>query len=113
MKLVKFIPECFNGEGKLFEGELVLVKPSIDDLFEGSSVAKSAAGDDVKATKDFVLWSKKFYNSVKVKNLADDSEYNSFDDLMSDAESLPILQEVAIALVSGLNKKKMILGTVI
>lgn len=103
---VEYKPECFS-EG-VFSGTLVLHKPSVADLFEGSEIAKKGeqAETQLEATKSLLDWSKKFYAEVDIKNI-DGSCYKSFDDLMSDSECLAILQEVAVALVVGLNKKKL------
>lgn len=106
MKEVRYIPECF--EQGVFSGHLVLLKPSVHDLFEGSSIVKKAASDEIEATKELLSWSKNFYKEVDVKSI-DGSHYETFDSLMSDAECLAILQEVAMTLVGGINKKKLMM----
>lgn len=101
---IEYKPECFS-EG-VFSGSLFLKKPSVDDLFVGSEIAKKAGEDQIAATKELLEWSKKFYIEVNIKNI-DGSLYESFEHLMADAECLVILQEVALALVTGINKKKL------
>lgn len=101
---IEYKPECFS-EG-VFSGTLVLKKPSVDDLFTGSAIAKKAGEDQIASTKELLDWSKKFYAEVDVKSV-DGSVYKSFDELMGDAECLAILQDVALALVTGINKKKL------
>lgn len=103
-KEIKFIPECMSGE--VFSGHLVLIKPSVNDLFDGSAIAKKAESDEIGSTKDLLAWSKKFYKEISVECI-DGSKYSTFDELMEDAECLVILQEVAVSLVTGLNKKKL------
>lgn len=103
LKTVKYEP-CEKDD--VLSGHVVLKKPSIDDLFEGSEIAKQSKDDQGKATKDLLNWSKKFYIKVDIKNV-DGSEYKSFDDLTGDAECLPVLNEVAVALVQGINRKKL------
>jgi hypothetical protein len=105
MKEVQYEPECFN-EG-VFSGSLVLRKPSINDLFEGSAITQKAKDNEIAATKELLLWSKAFYLKVDIKNCVDGSAFLSFDEMMEDSECLPILQEVAVALVTGISKKKL------
>jgi hypothetical protein len=103
-KEIKFVPECVK-DG-VFTGHLVLIKPSVNDLFDGSAIAKKSESDELGSTKDLLSWSKKFYKEVAIESV-DGSKYQSFDELMEDAECLAVLQEVAVALVTGLNKKKL------
>lgn len=103
-KEIKFEPECVK-DG-VFKGHLILIKPSVNDLFDGSSIAKKAEADELGSTKELLNWSKKFYKEVSIESV-DGSKYQSFEELMEDAECLAVLQEVAVALVTGLNKKKL------
>jgi hypothetical protein len=106
-KQVHFIPESCRGKDADFEGHLVLRKPTVADLFEGTAIAKRCEGEnELEATTELLKWSSKFYMEVAIKNLGDDSLYKSFDDLMQDAETFIVLQEVALALVTGVSKKK-------
>lgn len=105
-KEIKFEPECIK-DG-VFKGHLILLKPSVNDLFDGSAIAKKGETDEVGSTRDLLAWSKKFYKSVSIESI-DGSKYTSFDELMDDAECLAVLQEVAVALVSGVNKKKLMI----
>lgn len=102
-KTVKYEPECCNDD--VLSGFVILKKPSINDLFEGSEIAKSGETNQIKSTKDLLDWSKKFYAEVKIEN-SDGNKYSSFDELLEDAETFPILNEVAMALVQGVNRKK-------
>ena len=103
MKTIKFVPGSFAEEG-VFSGYLILAKPSIDDVFEGTALAKSFE-DDLQRVKAVIEWSKKFYVEVHVK-CVDESEYKTFDDLRADGECLGLMSEVAHALMAGLNAKK-------
>lgn len=87
-------------------GAVYLKKPSIQQLFEGSEIAKKQEENQFEAVKSLIAWSKQFYTKIELKNL-DGSIYTSFDDLMSDSECLEVLNDIASALVIGINKKKL------
>lgn len=107
-KLVKFEPESTKPE-ELRDGTLsgfvMLKKPSVAELFEGTRIAKGAEGQEIEMAQAIMTWAGKFVAEVKVKN-QDGTRYESYDDLMSDGECLEFLQEIAAALLQGVSKKK-------
>ncbi|MBK7380554.1 MAG: hypothetical protein IPJ03_16485 [Ignavibacteriales bacterium] len=87
-------------------GAVFLKKPSIQQLFEGSEIAKKQEENQLQAVKSLIEWSKQFYIKLELKNI-DGSVYSNFEDLMEDSECLEVLNDVASALVIGVNKKKL------
>lgn len=104
LKTVKYEPSCC--EKGVLSGHVVLKKPSVDDLLKGSAIAKQGKDDELGSTSALIEWSKKFYSEIKLKNI-DGSKYETFEDLLSDGECLAVLSDVAVALVVGINTKKL------
>jgi hypothetical protein len=104
-KTIKYEPLCCVDD--VISGHATLRKPSIQDLFEAAKISRGIKDGEQDAEMKIIEWSKKFYIEVKFKNI-DGSKYESFDDLMGDAECLRIVSEIAQALSEGLNRKKFI-----
>lgn len=88
------------------KGAVFLKKPSIQQLFEGSDIAKKQEENQIEAVKQLIMWSKQFYVKVELENI-DGTTYSTFDDLISDSECLEVMNDVASALIIGINKKKL------
>lgn len=88
------------------KGAVFLKKPSIDQLFQGTEIAKKLENDQIQGVRELIDWSKKFYTKIELKNI-DGTVYTTFEQLTEDSESLEVLNDVASALVIGINKKKL------
>ncbi len=103
--IIKYVPEPCH-EGCLFSGYVRLQKISMPEKLDAAKKYSSIEQNDLDKILEMIEWSKQFIKEVAIKNKEDGSEYKSFDDLMSDGETIEILSDIASALIMGPSKKK-------
>ena len=106
MNEVKFVPDCAKGKSALFDGHVVLKKPTVMEALKGAELGRSLEDGSLEKLGELLEWTKPFYVSVDIKSLEDNSEYKTFDELMSDSSCLVLLQEVMTKLLGGITRKK-------
>jgi hypothetical protein len=109
MAEVKYVPvPCEDSE--MFEGHVVIKKISMMEKMDAGKSYNNIDSADFEKMKELILWAKSHVIAVDIKNKIEGSEFKSFDDLLNDGETDEIVADVAMAILIGPTKKKMMNG---
>jgi hypothetical protein len=102
---VKYTPvPC---DGVVFKGHVVIKKLNMDQKIDAMAKFRGVDNEDPEQLKLMMAWAKPFIKAVEIENVLDASKYSSFEDLHGDGETMEILIDVAMAILMGPGKKKM------
>lgn len=103
--IIDFIPKCFEGESKEFEGKISVKQMSVIQKYELLDAANRGETEIQKLIAGIKMVAS-HVDSVNIKRLADGKEFKSYDELVADAQCDVLVQEIVAFVFAGCGVSK-------